>query len=178
MNKNINRIFGSLLTLLLSGCSKTTVHMNCIPPLYYELDKTSDIFILGETRKESLSKALKKHGLMTIKGSVNIFGGQMGTPRYTVEKDARQLQLLGPVFFYQSSPFNSFDSSGTYVYIEYNSKQLWVSLLGLRFLGLYIPTDNNVSTSKKLGIPTTITKGSYFNSSNWKCPSTSEANKS
>ena len=86
------------------------------------------------------------------------------------------MRLLGPVFIHKKSPYDPFGVSGTSAYVEYNGEQLWVSLTGLYFIGLDIPTENNIATSKRLGIPTTITKGSYFNALDWKCSNVSEVN--
>ena len=71
-NKNIYRIVGSLLALLLSACSKTTINMNCIPPLYYELDKGSKISVFGDTENKSIDKALRKYGLNKTQESINL----------------------------------------------------------------------------------------------------------
>ena len=175
MNKNIYRIVGSLLTLLLSGCSKTTINMNCMPPLYYELNTDSSVLILGETTNSSIHKALRKYDLNTTQGSIETYGGYIDPSSDEVANYTRMLRLLGPVFIHKKSSYDPFGGSRTSVYVEYDGRQLWVNIRDFYSIGTDIPTENNIATSKRLGIPTTITKGSYFNALDWKCSNVSES---
>ena len=175
MNKKICRIFGSLLTLLLSGCSKTTINMNCVPPLYYELNEDSSVLILGETTNSSIFKTLSKYGLKTTQGRIQTYGSYIAPSIKKIENKSQRLRLLGPVFFHKKAPYDPFGGSRTSAYVDYNGEQLWVSLNGFYFIGLEIPTENNVANNNKLGIPTTITNTTYFNALDWKCSNVSES---
>ncbi|WDD98165.1 hypothetical protein [Thalassomonas actiniarum] len=168
MPKTICRHFTVLFCLLLAGCAKTSVHMSCMPSLHYELSPKSEVLDFGESAVDSVRKALAQKKLNTSQGSVRPLGGHIGPASIKVKDNFRRLNLLGPVYIYQKSPVDPFAVSGTSVYVDIDGKKLWIDLLELNFITLALPSENNINTSKKLGIPSSSSV--EFDYKNWQCP--------